>query len=404
MRNAEQKEGPAVYTIGLSEALLGDEEKDALCRVIDSGWLSSGDEVRAFEQEFALCHAQEDAVAVSSCTAALQLALQALGIRPGDEILVPSVTFIATVNAVLYVDARPVPVDIQSPVLPHMSLEDAERKITKKTRGVIIMHYGGYACDTALWSEFCRRHDCILIEDAAHTPLMPSAGQYSDAAAFSFFANKNMTCAEGGMLLSRHAAVRDACHLLRAHGMTVPTLERKRGHAFSYDIVQLGYNMRMDELRAALGRVQLEHLEERTRTRRHLTACYRELLTAALPEVAIPPLPYENADCHLMVCVLPEGCDRAAVMQSMKDAGVQTSIHYPPYHRFSWHSRLFAETAVPLAEEYMRRTLTLPLHPGLNEDHVHRVVRALSEALHPRSAGGPVHPSGKTESFPSWRR
>ena len=233
---------------------------------------------------------------------------------------------------------------------------------------------------------------------------MPSAGQYSDAAAFSFFANKNMTCAEGGMLLSRHAAVRDACRMLRAHGMTAPTLERKRGHAFSYDIVQLGYNMRMDELRAALGRVQLEHLEERTRTRRHLTACYRELLTAALPEVAILPLSHENADCHLMVCVLPEGCDRATVMQSMKDAGVQTSIHYPPYHRFSWHSRLFAETALPLAEEYMRRTLTLPLHPGLNEDHVHRVVRALSEALHPRSAGGTVHPSGKTESFTSWHR
>ena len=120
-------------------------------------------------RSFAQCHAQKDAVAVSSCTAALQLALQALGVRPGDEILVPSVTFIATVNAVLYVDARPVPVDIQSPVLPHMSLEDAERKITKKTRGVIIMHYGGFACDTALWSEFCRRHDCILIEDAAHT-------------------------------------------------------------------------------------------------------------------------------------------------------------------------------------------------------------------------------------------
>ena len=159
--------------------------------------------------------------------------------------------------------------------------------------------------------------------------------------------------------------------------------------------------MRMDELRAALGRVQLEHLEERTRTRRHLTACYRELLAAALPEVAILPLPYEEADCHLMTCVLPEGCDRAAVMQAMKDAGVQTSIHYPPYHRFSWHSRLFAETALPLAEEYMRRTLTLPLHPGLNEDHIHQVVRALSEALHPRCAGGSAHPSGKTESFPS---
>jgi dTDP-4-amino-4,6-dideoxygalactose transaminase len=205
---------------------LGEAEKRALCEAIDSGWITMGARVRAFEEAFAARHGAADAVAVGSCTAALHLGLAALGIGPGDEVLVPSLTFVATVNSVLYVGATPVFVDIEALDRPLLSLADAEAKVTPRTRALVLVHFAGRLADRDAWRDFATRHDLRLVEDAAHVIGIEGVGTYGEAAAFSFYGNKNMTTAEGGMVLARSPEVLERVRCLRGHGMTSGTFER----------------------------------------------------------------------------------------------------------------------------------------------------------------------------------
>ena len=267
----------------VSEPVLGADEKAALAAVIESGWVTMGDRVREFEQTFARLHEAEDSVAVGSCTAALHLILHALGIGPGDEVLVPSLTFVATANSVLYVGARPVFVDIESPAVPLMSLDEAEAKCTARTKAVIIVHFGGYLAHRDAWQAFARRKGLLLIEDAAHAPGLPAAGTFGEAAAFSFYGNKNMTTAEGGAIIARSRSLRETIRRARSHGMTSSTRQRLDSRSPDYDVTMLGFNYRMDELRAAVGLVQLKRLPEWNDIRRRLSLHYRQLIAAALP-------------------------------------------------------------------------------------------------------------------------
>jgi dTDP-4-amino-4,6-dideoxygalactose transaminase len=368
-------------TISLSEPILGEQEKQALCAIIDSGWLSMGERVTAFERAFAALHGVENAVAVSSCTAGLHLCLAALNIGPGDEVLVPSLTFVATVNAVLYVGAKPVFVDIERNDLPHLSLADAKAKCTARTKAVIVMHYGGYLIDLPAWRSFADLHWLALIEDAAHAPAMGETGRWGDAAAFSFFTNKNMTTAEGGMVLARDATVLQRIRHMRAHGMTTGTLERYQGHAYSYDVTLLGYNYRLDELRAAMGLVQLACLPQWNAQRRALTNLYRARLAESIPEVSIPFGSEHETAAHLMPILLPSHLNRENVMTALRKMDIQTSIHYPPVHRFSYYRERFPDTTLPNTEEFSARVLSLPLHPQLSESDVSRIAITLWDAL-----------------------
>ena len=368
--------------IALSEPILGEEEKRVLSEVIDSGWLTMGDRVTAFEKAFAKMHGVDDAVAVNSCTAALHLSLLALDIGPGDEVMVPSLTFVATANAVLYVGASPVFLDIQDLDRPHISISDAESKFMPKTKAVIVMHYGGYLADMAAWRSFCERKGIRLIEDAAHAPAAGSVGQLSDASAFSFFSNKNMSTAEGGMVIGRDPSVLQRVRKLRAHGMSTDTLTRHRGHAYSYDVTMLGYNYRMDELRAALGLVQLSRLRDWNRKRINLSACYREMITCQIPELSIPFDQSHNTSAHLLPVLLAIGADRLKMMDQLREDGIQTSIHYPPIHRFTYYQKNFPGIHLHMTEEFCTRELTLPLHPGMTELNVKQVVESLRRAFY----------------------
>jgi len=366
--------------IPLAEPTLGREEIEALKAVIDSGWITMGERVLAFEKRFAQLHGASYAVAVDSCTAGLHLSLAALGIGPGDEVLVPSLTFVATVNAVLYAQASPVFVDIESQDRPHISIQEAGRKITPKTRAVIVMHYAGYLADMGAWRDFADKNAIALVEDAAHAPGVEGVGVKSDAAAFSFFANKNMTTAEGGIVFARDPEVLARARLMRAHGMTLGTLDRYKGHAHSYDVVELGYNYRMDELRAAIGLVQLERLAGWNERRRHLTGLYRSQL-ARIQGARVPFDGWAKTAAHILPILLPEAVNRGSVMDEMRKRGVQTSVHYPPAHLFSYHSKMFPGVSLPLTERFCARELTLPLYPGLADDDVGYVVSALEESL-----------------------
>jgi dTDP-4-amino-4,6-dideoxygalactose transaminase len=365
----------------VAEPVLGTEEKAALAAVIDSGWVTMGDRVREFEQAFARLHEAEDSVAVNSCTAALHLILHALGVGPGDEVLVPSLTFVATANSVLYVGARPVFVDIESPEIPLMSLGEAEAKCTKRTKAVILVHFGGYLADRDAWQSFARRRGLLLIEDAAHAPGLPAAGTFGEAAAFSFYGNKNMTTAEGGAIVARDPSLRESIRRARSHGMTSGTRQRLDSRTPDYDVTMLGFNYRMDELRAALGLVQLKRLTGWNDIRRHLSLHYRQLIAQHCPSVTVPFAPAWLSAHHLLPVVLPTGVSRQVVIDGLRSRGIQTTVHYPPVHRLTFYNDLYPDSHLPRTEAFARRELTLPLHPRMMLSTVEFVVNSLAGAL-----------------------
>lgn len=370
----------------VSEPTLGAEECAALADVIERAWITMGPRVSAFEEAFAVAQGCSHAVAVSSCTAGLHLSLVALGIGPGDEVLVPAMTFVATASSVLHAGASPVFVDIASLSTPVMSLADAERRLTPRTRAILLVHFAGYVVDRDAWTAFARTHDLILIEDAAHAAGNPAAGTCGAAAIFSFYGNKNMTTAEGGMIVTEDARLADALRRRRAHGLTSTGFERLNGRSPNYDVTCLGFNYRMDELRAAMGLAQLRHLAGWNRRRRRLTALYRVHLRDEAPGVIMPfaDLPAREdveSACHIMPVVLPAEASREDVMRRLLADGVQTTIHYPPCHLLSFYRSREPDVALPLAEEFGRRELTLPLHPGLDPADVAHVCRSLAGAL-----------------------
>ena len=365
----------------VSEPILGTEEKAALAAVIESGWITMGDRVREFEQAFALLHQAEDSIAVGSCTAALHLILHALGLGPGDEVLVPSLTFVATANSVLYVGARPVFVDIESPEIPLMSLDEAEAKCTARTKAVILVHFGGYLADRDAWQAFARRKNLLLIEDAAHAPGIPAAGTFGEAAAFSFYGNKNMTTAEGGAIIARDPSLRETIRRARSHGMTSGTRQRLDSRNPEYDVTMLGFNYRMDELRAAIGLAQLRKLTGWNDSRQRVSLHYRQLIAEHCPSVIVPfANPWPSAH-HLMPVVLPPGIDRQSVIDWLRHDGVQTTIHYPPVHRMTFYREICPGFALPRTDAFAQRELTLPLHPRMTPATVEFVVNSLAAAL-----------------------
>lgn len=368
--------------IELGSPCLGEAEKRAVCEVIDSGWITMGERVRNFEQAFARMHEAEEAIAVNSATAALQLSLEAFGIGRGDEVLVPSLTFTATSNVIVHAGSTPVFADIESPLRPHLSIEDAERRLTRRTRAILVVHFAGYLMDLGPWRDFADRHGLLLFEDSAHAAGMAdAAGRLSDAASFSFFANKNMTTAEGGMLVIRDPDKRQRARLLRSHGMTSTTLDRVKGRATSYDVVACGHNFRMDELRAAIGLVQIGHLAEWNERRRQLTTHYRSEMARWAPEVEIPYNTDWPTSAHILPVLLPKGADRERVMANLKEEGIQSSVHYPPIHQFDYYRRRFGDLSLPATEEFSRRELTLPLHPRLTGEQVERVVATVAATV-----------------------
>jgi len=366
----------------VAEAILGSEEKSALCDVIESGWITMGDRVGTFEQVFARLHDTEDSVAVSSCTAALHLILAALDIGPGDEVLVPSLTFVASANAVLYTGATPVFIEIESLDKPLASLGDAAAKCTPRTKAIILVHYAGYVTDAAPWQEFARSRGLWLIEDAAHTIGIPAAGHVGDAAAFSFYGNKNITTAEGGAITARDKELLARIRQMRGHGMTSGSFQRLAASSPVYDVTMLGFNYRMDDLRAAIGLVQLTHLSEWNGKRKELTGHYKCSLAEMCPQVGIPFFNWMGPSSHhIMPVLLPRGMDRSSVISNLRQSDIQTTIHYRPVHDLSFYKQRNASVSLPLTEEFSERVLTLPLHPQMGALHVESVAIALSKSL-----------------------
>ncbi len=377
----ENREGKGHTMLLVSAPMVGEAEKSALASVIDSGWLTMGEKVRDFEEAFATVHGAEDSVAVNSCTAALHLILHALGIGPGDEVLVPGLTFVATANAVLYVGAKPVFVDIESLDVPLMSLADAATKCTARTKAIVLVHFAGYLADRTSWREFARRKGLAIVEDAAHAPGLREVGTYGEAAAFSFYGNKNMTTAEGGAVIAQDANLLATIRQARGHGMTSGTRQRLNSRTANYDVTMLGFNYRLDELRAAIGLVQLRSLLEWNEVRRILTILYRRQIARYCPEIEVPFSAARTSAHHIMPILLPENVSRQEIVDGLRYRGVQTTVHYPPLHRLTLYRQLYPDTELPRTQEFADRELTLPLHPEMTPAMVEEVVHALAASL-----------------------
>ncbi len=352
--------------------------------VLRSRWLTMGAVTQQFEEEYARSMGIKHALAVSNATEALHLACLALGIGPGDEVIVPSLTFVATANSVLYTGAEVRFADIISPDELTISPAAVEQQITPRTKAIMVMHYGGYPCRMAEFRAIADQRGLALIEDAAHAPGASldncPLGAWGDVGCFSFFSNKNLSTGEGGMLVTNREDVADKVRLLRSHGMTSLTWDRHQGHAYSYDVVGLGFNYRIDEIRSALGRVQLSKLNANNARRKAITHAYWQGLSGCgigLPFQNTPGIP----SYHIFPILLPEGADRKAFIDAMRAVGVQTSIHYPPIHTFTFFRQRYGDIQLPLTEASAAREVTLPLYPTMSHEQVELVITSVRQIV-----------------------
>lgn len=364
-------------------------EIDFVTDVMKSRWLTMGNLTKALELEFATLVGANHAIAVSSGTAALHLALLALGIGPGDEVIVPSLSFVATANAVLYTGAQVVFADIISTQDLTIDPKDIENKINNKTKAIIVMHYGGYPCKIDEIYMLAKANNLFLIEDAAHAPGASykdnPLGSWGDIGCFSFYGNKNMVTAEGGMVVTGNDDLAERINLLRSHGMTALSWDKYQGHASSYDVVELGFNYRIDDIRSAIGLCQLQRLNDNNRKRSLIAETYRDLIYRLNLNVVVPfEIPRGKPAYHLFPILIPikkyDLKTKQTFMEIMKEGGIQTSVHYPPIHQFTYYHQYYPDIYLPKTEEVSSREITLPLYPTMTNKQIELVLTALSHA------------------------
>jgi dTDP-4-amino-4,6-dideoxygalactose transaminase len=373
--------------IPLSDMDYGQEEEDAVVDVVRRKWLTMGAVTQEFEKEFSEYVGAKHAFAVSNATEALHLASKVLGIGAGDEVIVPALTFVATANAVLYTTADVRFAEIIGSDDFNISPASIEAQITPRTKAISVVHYGGYPCRMPEIMAIAKKHNLYVIEDAAHTPGSfidgKQMGTWGDVGCYSFFSNKNMATGEGGMIVTNRDDLAEQLRVLRSHGMTTLTWDRHRGHAFTYDVVALGHNYRIDEIRSALGRAQLAKLPRNIERRKVIVEHYREVLRG--PSYEGISVPFQNtpgqSSYHIFPMLLPAEAKRQVFMETMREMGVQTSIHYPPIHHFSYYRERYPGISLPVTENIAEREVTLPLYPTMTQEQIDYVMDSVAKSL-----------------------
>lgn len=405
---------PAPPFLPFARPDVGDAEVEAVARVMRSGWVTTGPETRAFEQDFAAYlgglrgekgdekgdeKASENnsaasglhAIAVNSATAGLHLALEAIGIGPGDEVIAPTLTFTATAEVARYLgaDVRLVDVDAHTLNIHPAAIEAA---ITPATRAILPVHYGGLACDMPAIFAIARKHGLQVVEDAAHALPTTCQGQLvgqlpSAASVFSFYANKTMTTGEGGMVITRNAELAARMRVMRLHGISRDAFDRftSRTPAWYYEIVAPGFKYNLTDMAAALGRVQLARLPAFVQRRQQLAARYLAELRG-LPLVLPATAAAGDAHAwHLFVLRLAEGAPlgRDEVIARLSEAGIGTSVHYVPLHRQPyWRERYgLRPEQFPVADAAYQRMFSIPLFTAMSDEEQGRVIAALHRIL-----------------------
>ena len=373
------------YKIPLFKLNFDGAEARAAADTINSGWISNGPRCESLEDQFAKSLNAGYAVGTCNCTAALHLCCLVCGFGPGDEVLVPSLTFAASVNCVRYVGATPVFCDIVGPEHINIDPEEIKRKLTPKTKGIIVVHMAGFPAMMDEIMDIARQNGLKVIEDACHGPLSEykghKLGTIGDCSAFSFFSNKNMSTGEGGMFVTNSKQMADEARLLRSHGMTTMSYQRASGHATEYDISTLGFNYRLDDIRASIALEQLRKLPGDLGRRAEIRDRYVSRL-GSLKSITIPFADNgEFVSNYIFPIVLSDSVKekRDKIRESLHMKGIQTSIHYPSIHRFSIYKEYGA--SLPKTEYVSDNEVTLPMYASLTDSEVDFICDSLIKAL-----------------------
>lgn len=373
------------YKIPLFNLNFDGKEAQAAYDTIQSGWISTGPKCEELEKMFIEMFHVNYAVSISNCTDALHLCCLACGVGAGDEVICPSLTFAASANCIRYAGATPVFCDIVGP--DHINIDpiEIEKKITDKTKAILVVHMAGFPCKMDEIMAIAKKHNLKVIEDACHGPLSEykgvKLGTIGDCAAYSFFSNKNISTGEGGMLITNSKEIADKVRLLRSHGMTTMSYQRAGGHATSYDIVELGYNFRLDDIHAAIAIEQLKKLPGDLEKR----IAVRERYIQNLSKVANIVVPFadntEFVSNYIMPIVLTKGTaeDRDKIREAIHAAGIQTSVHYPAIHRFSIYKDYGA--VLPQTEYVTDHEITLPMYAALTLEQVDFICETVDKVI-----------------------
>lgn len=355
----------------------------AVDRTLRSGWLSSGPAVRAFEQAVAKRMRVPHTAAVNSATAGLILALRAADIGPGQEVITTPLTFIATIEAILHVGATPVLADID-PVSLTLEPHAVASRITKKTAAILTVDLAGYPCDYRSFRALGREYRLKLIADSAHAVGTLYRGKpiphWCDLCVLSFYATKNLTCGEGGMVLSRHRAPVERIRTLARHGLTSNAFLRRRSGESSYDAVELGYKANLSDVHAAIGLGHLQDFDRNQRLRRRLAERYMANLSEYGELIRLPAVPANGSHGWHLFMVRVNGLDvrrRDGLIRRMARDGIECGVHYRPVYEFSCYRRLARKTNLPVTASLADTLLTLPLFPAMSPDDIDYICERL---------------------------
>jgi len=377
---------------------IGEEEIAEVVDSLRSGWITTGPKTKQFEEEFREYIGARHAIAVNSCTAGLHIALAALGIGPGDEVIVPTLTFCSTANVVVHLGARPVLVDVGEDF--NITPEAIERAITSRTRAIIPVHYGGQPCDLDAIYSLAARYNLAIVEDAAHAvgaayrghkigsdSLRLAASDLRVVTCFSFYATKNMTTGEGGMITTADDELAERMRLLSLHGMSRDAWKRYTSTgSWYYEVLLPGYKYNMTDIQAALGIHQLRKLDDFIAIRRRYARMYDEGF-ADMPEVERPIIHSDRTHTyHLYVIRLNLErltIDRAQFIEELKALNIGTSVHFIPVHLHPYYRNTFGYRPgdCPVAERLYERIISLPLFPRMTEDDVRDVIQAVKDVI-----------------------
>ncbi|MGO9764004.1 MAG: DegT/DnrJ/EryC1/StrS family aminotransferase [Solirubrobacteraceae bacterium] len=375
------------WRVPLTDIAMPEQDVRAVLDCLESGWLTMGPRTQAFELALAGYVGTPHAVTVSSGTAALHLALLAAGIGAGDEVIVPSFTFVASAATARYLGAEPVLCDVRSPLDFNIDPDDVARRITPRTRAVVAVHFCGYAADVADLRALCDEHELVLIEDCAQAigaridDAGRQVGTVGDLGAFSFFSKKQLCVGEGGMVTSADEQRAARVRLLRSHALTSSTWDRHLGHDPAYDVIDVGFNYRLDEPRAALGLSRLQRLDDDITARRAIARAYRERL-ATVPGIELPfsDEAVERSSHFAFPVLLADRASRDRFRAELKDSGIQTTW-YPALHSFTEYRQLTPADGLPQATEVADRHCALPLSSTTDEAAVETVVEVVRTVL-----------------------